>query len=64
MTSTYKNSIIILQQTPFGQIRYSIIGDDNAVNLFSIDEQTGRIVVVGDLSQQNVEEYRVSQSSI
>ena len=47
------------QQTPFGQIRYSIIGDDMAISLFSIDEQTGRIAVVGDLTQTNVEEYRV-----
>lgn len=55
-----KNALMYLQTTPFGQIRYSIIGDDVAVNLFAIDEVTGRINIVGDLSASGAESYSVS----
>ncbi|XP_052777706.1 protocadherin Fat 3-like [Mya arenaria] len=44
---------------PFGHVRYSIIGDDVAVNLFNIDEVNGNINVVGDLSTSGAESYTI-----
>lgn len=51
--------LLNFQATPFGQIRYSIIGDDSAVDLFRIDEFNGRITISGDLSAAGLEQFRV-----
>ncbi|KAK3584482.1 hypothetical protein CHS0354_018067 [Potamilus streckersoni] len=46
--------------TPFGQIRYSIIGDDLAPRIFSINEISGRITVFSSLTQQSAEIFQVN----
>ncbi|KAJ8318063.1 hypothetical protein KUTeg_003154 [Tegillarca granosa] len=45
--------------TPFGQIVYDIIGDDEAPLLFRINSVTGRISIASSLNQQSTEEYRI-----
>ncbi|KAL3878042.1 hypothetical protein ACJMK2_035678, partial [Sinanodonta woodiana] len=45
--------------TPFGQIRYSIIGDDVAPNIFSINEISGRITVFSSLTQLSADAFQI-----
>ena len=45
----------------FGQIVYSIVGDDEALSLFNIDEQNGQIRLVRETLLDNRAEYSVSQ---
>ncbi|XP_035826841.1 protocadherin Fat 4, partial [Aplysia californica] len=44
---------------PFGEVSYSIIGDDSAVTFFSINSVTGRITVAQGFGSDSSAEYRI-----
>lgn len=46
-------------QPPYNQVRYSIIGDDNAATYFSIGAQDGMVRVARTLNEDDAENYRI-----
>ena len=47
-------------QAPYNEVRFSIIGDDQAPNFFRIVETTGVIELASSLNEDSAEVYRVS----
>ena len=47
-------------QAPYNTVTYSIIGDDDAPNYFSINPASGVISVVRALTDDSASSYRVS----
>lgn len=50
---------ISLQDSPFGTVRYSLVGDDSAQTYFSINEVTGLIQVERSLQAETTDKFRV-----
>lgn len=49
-----------MKNSQFGRITYDIIGDDSAPVYFSVDSNTGAVRIADTLTQENVNDYRVS----
>ncbi|KAL5018742.1 hypothetical protein ScPMuIL_004464 [Solemya velum] len=45
--------------TPFGTVRFMLVGDDSAPTYFSIDEQSGLIRVKQSLQAETTDEFRI-----
>ena len=56
--------VVVFQNTPFGTVFYDIIGDDSSPVYFSINSATGDVTIAASLTQENVDEYRVSTGFI
>ena len=54
--------LLLKFQNPFNVVTYSIIGDDNAPNLFFITPQTGLITLSNTVNTDNSNVYRVGNS--
>ena len=51
--------IYYLQNTPFRELSYSLLGDDQGPTFFSIEEETGIIRVKTDLRSDDEIQYQV-----
>ena len=52
-------NVFILQNTPFSRITYSIIGDDGATSMFTLNTNTGGISNLPALYSDNGRTYQV-----
>ena len=50
-------------QAPYNDIRYSLIGDDNAPSFFEIDESDGNVLIKRSLNDDSAAIYKVRSTS-
>ena len=52
--------ILLHLQSPYNQVTYRMMGDDQSPNYFDIDSANGRITLIRSLSEGSARTYKVS----
>ena len=51
--------ILHILQDEYNRVRYEIVGDDNAPNYFSVNEDNGQIILRRSVNNDDKTEYKV-----
>ena len=60
MVSPYHRLFVFyLQNTPFRELKYELLGDDKGPSYFAIEPKTGRVTIRNDLKSDSDIQYQV-----